>query len=40
MVKTQLGTEFSHHVVSKVRPMISYDGLRYIEPSYDVVKNE
>ena len=40
MAKTQLGTQFGHHMVSKVRPMIGYDGLRYAEPSYNVVENE
>ncbi len=38
MAKTQLGTQLGHHVVSKVRPMMGYDGLLYAKASYNVVK--
>ena len=40
MAKTQLGTEFSHHVVPEVGPMIRHDGLWNAEPRYDVIKDE
>ena len=40
MMKTQFSTYFGHHVVSEMRPMICHDGLRYAEPSNNVIKNE
>lgn len=40
VMQTLLRSKLCHHIISKMRTMVSDDGLRVTKPSYDTIKKE